>query len=142
MANPLVTIIRYVFDPSIHWERRRRARQAVGRMECSLRVVEGSQDGLGNNWKQGLAVPQPGSLDFLPRLWQTTLPRPGQKPLHITVNEATRAHERTSKGHEVWSVNPAARIITLRTPTAQLEWAVMPEQRDWALARLKGGSDG
>jgi hypothetical protein len=141
MANLLVTLFRYLWDPTIHQERRVRKQQAVGRTECSLRVVAGSQDGLGTNWTSGLAVPGPGSLEFLPRFWQTTLPRPGQKWLRITVNEATRAHERTSKGREIWSVNPSARIITLRTPTAELEWAVMPEQRDWVLARVNGDPD-
>jgi hypothetical protein len=131
-----------MWDPTFHQERRLRKLQALGKTECGLRVVAGSQDGLNEKWTWGFAIPRPGSLEFLPRLGQTRFPRPGQKWLRISVSEASRAHERTSEGHETWSVPPYLRIVTLRTPGAELEWAVLPEQRDWALAHMNGGSNG
>ncbi len=81
------------------------------------------------------------ALEFLPRLGGSRVPRPGPKPLRIDVNEATRAQERTVKGREMWALNASLRIVVLRTPTAELEWAFTPAQRDWALARLNRGSD-
>jgi hypothetical protein len=141
MGNLVVIVIRFIWDPTFHQERRLRKLQALGRTECGLRVVAGSQDGLNEKWTWGLAVPHPGSLDFLPRLGQTRFARPGQKWLRITVSEASRAHERTSEGRETWSVPPYLRIVALRTPRAELECALTPPQRDWALARLNAGED-
>lgn len=53
--------------------------------------------------------------------------------------EATRAQERTVGLLESWDVSDAARVLIVRTDIATLEWAVVPEHRDWALGRVQGG---
>jgi len=131
-----VVNLAYLWDPNAWWQRRQRKLQKVGETECGLRVVAGSQEGLGSGWKHGIARVHAGFLEFLPRVGGSRIARPGQKWLQVAVSDASRAYERTAKGGEIWSVNPTARILVIHTPQAELEWAVMPEQRDWALARL------
>ena len=107
--------------------------------ECGFRVVDGSQPGMGSRWKHGVARLAPGHLRFRPGVGMgIRLARPGQPWLEVDVLEATRAQERTAGLLESWDVSDAARILIVRTITATLEWAVVPEHRDWALGRVKG----
>jgi len=43
---------------------------AQGRVECSLRLVSGSQRGLSSRWRSGVATVSPGRLDFTGR-WRS-----------------------------------------------------------------------
>ena len=128
----------YLWDVTAWWKRRQSKLQEREEMECGLRVISGTQPGLTGRWRHGVARVQAGNLEFLPRLGGSRIPRPGQQWLRVDVIEASRAHERVAGGREQWSVNPTARIVRVRTATAELEWAVAPEQRDWALSRVMG----
>lgn len=136
----MAKLLTYLWDPSAWHKRRQRKLQSLGKTECSLRVLTGSQAGLSNRWAHGIAIVHAGSLEFLPRLGGSRLPRRRQEWLRIPVIDASRAHERTATGREIWSVNASLRVVVLRTPDAELEWAVAPAQRDWAMARLSTSS--
>ena len=104
--------------------------------ECSLRVVTGSEEGLRDRWTHGRVVLKTRSLNFLPSIGGTVFSRPGQKWLSITALDVSRGEERTSKGRETFSIHPSLRIVQVRTPNAELEWALRPEVQDWAIDRV------
>jgi hypothetical protein len=118
---------------------RRLARlRAAGKTECGFRVIEGQQPGLGSRWSHGVAELLPGLVRYRPGMGGgIRLARPGQAWLTLEVVEASRATERTAGMKESWSVSDSARILLVRTPTALLEWAVVPNHRDWALNRAQ-----
>lgn len=124
----------YLWDVTAWWKRRQSKLQERDETECGLRVVSGSQPGLTSRWRHGVTRVEAGHLEFLPRLGGSRIRRPGQPWLSIDVVEASRADERVASGREQWSVNPTARIVRIRTASAELEWAVSAEQRDWALS--------
>jgi hypothetical protein len=62
----VANLLAYIVDPSVWQQRRLRKLQALGKTECGLRVVAGSQDGLNEKWTWGFVVLLPGSLEFLP----------------------------------------------------------------------------
>ena len=128
---------RYLVDPYAWIDRRVRRMADRGETECGLRVVSGTEPGLGRGWKHGMARVGAGSIEFLPGLGGgVRFARPGQRWLHIRVLEATRQDERTPGLKESWSVRPDARIMRLRTSTAEIEWAVVPQQSGDLLARV------
>lgn len=135
--------LRYLYDPNA-WSAKRLWRLArEGETECGLRVVEGAAAGLGSRWKHGKARVSEGVVDFRPGLGGgIRFARPGQPWVRIAVMEATRADERTAGLKESWSVSATARILRLRTATAEIEWAVVPDQRDDLLARVRGRTSG
>jgi hypothetical protein len=136
----VANFLRGWWDPSVWQQGRLRKQQALGKTECALRVLSGTQPGLGSKWKSGHAALDPGSLEFLPTVGGSVIARPGQEWLHITVIEATRAYERRAKGREIWMVNPSLPIVLIRTPDAELEWAISQTLRDWALDRVNAKS--
>lgn len=119
-------------------ERRLSRLRDANKTECGFRVVEGHQPGLGRRWSHGVAELLPGVIRFRPGLGGgIRLARPGQAWLEMPVVEASRATERAAGFRESWSVSDAARILLVRTPTALLEWSVVPDHRDWALGRVR-----
>jgi hypothetical protein len=80
-----------------------------------------------------------GVVEFRPGLGGgVRFPKPGQPWLRIEVLEASRARERTAGLKESWSVNANARILLLRSGSAEIEWAVVPQHRDALLAKVRG----
>jgi hypothetical protein len=81
----------------------------------------------------------PGLVEFRPGIGGgVRFPRPGQRWLRIEVLEASRAQERTAGLGESWSVSGQARILCLRSPEADIEWAVVAQHRDALLALVRG----
>jgi hypothetical protein len=135
----LVRWLRYLYEPEAWFDRRLRRLAVRGETECGLRVAQGTEAGLGRRWKHGVARISQGSVEFRPGLGGgIRFARPGQPWLRITVLEATRSEERTAGLKESWSVSGRARILRLRTATAEIEWAVVPQQRDALLATVRG----
>lgn len=131
--------LRYLYDPQAWIDRRLRRIADQGKTECGLRVVKGTEPGLGARWKHGVARIDVGVVEFRPGLGGgVRFARPGQPWLRIEVLEASRAEERTAGLKESWSVSGQARILRLRTATAEIEWAVVPQQRDMLLAKVRG----
>ncbi|MEU3624908.1 hypothetical protein BS329_01650 [Amycolatopsis coloradensis] len=115
---------------------RRRARrlQRVDRLECSVRVVTGTHDGLSGKWWAGEAMVSPGRVHFVPVVGGVRFLR--RKAVEIIVDKIEVNERRSPTGREVLSVDPGTDVVRLVTPTATLEWAVLERQMNWALDRL------
>jgi hypothetical protein len=101
------------------WIRRRADRQLTkSRVECSLRVVGGSQPGLTRRWRAGTAELAPGSMRFWRRL-------PGGTDASIEVVSVSRASRWPPRGGGGDA-----------TPTAVLEWAVLDRHLHWAIDQV------
>lgn len=107
-----------------------------GQVECGFRVVDGQLPGLTGRWRHGVAtlglkeiafVGTVGGLRFLKR-----------RPVRFAVEHVDRSDLHQPTGLELLSVNPAASVVRLTTPSAILEWAVVG-QVPWAIERLTGG---
>jgi hypothetical protein len=48
---------------------------AAGRVECSLKVMSGRQQGLLSRWRSGVMAISPGRLDLTPESWQPSAKR-------------------------------------------------------------------
>lgn len=135
--------LRYLYDPQSLIDHRLRRHEGSEETECGFRVAHGAQAGLTSGWRHGRARVLSGVVEFRPGIGGgVRFARPGQPWLRIEVEEASRAQERTAGLKESWAVSNTARIVRLRTPTAEVEWAVVPEQRDALLARFRGTSTG
>lgn len=120
---------------------RRRARrlQRVDRLECSVRVVTGTHDGLSGKWWAGEAALSPGRVHFVPFVGAVRFLR--RQAVEIVVDKIDVSERRSPTGREVLSVDPGTDVVRLETPTATLEWAVLERQMDWALDRLSLTAD-
>lgn len=103
---------------------------ASGRVECSLKVMSGRQQGLSSRWRSGVAAISPGRLDFTPEPWQ---PRANRSLTHIVVLGPGRPPSR----EELTWLPGDCWITELQTPTATLGWAVPARDLPWALERLQ-----
>jgi hypothetical protein len=100
-----------------------------GLVTCSLRVIEGSQDGLGGRWRSGVAAVFPGRLDFRRSWWRG----PGKvPPLQVT---AVLGPARLPLAEE--RLKLPGGIVGVQTPTAVLEWSVPGRYRPAAIERLE-----
>ncbi|WP_369054872.1 hypothetical protein [Kineococcus terrestris] len=117
--------------------RRVAQRLAAGdRLECSLRVVDGHQDGLARRWRPGVATLHPGQVTFAHTVGGLRFLR--RRPITFAVQAVDAALPRQVRGAEVLLVAPGARVVQLRTPSAVLEWAIAPAERiDWVLERVQ-----
>ncbi len=130
---------RYLWDSGAWFERRAARQLARGETECGLRVIDGGEPGLSGRWKHGLARVSAGIVEFRPGMGGgVRFPKPGQRWLRIEVLEASRAQERTAGVKESWSVSGQVRILRLRSPNAEIEWAVVPQHREALLAMVRG----
>src|SRR5262249_18873302 len=105
---------------------------AHGRVECSLKVMSGRQQGLSSRWRNGVAAISPGRLDFTPESW----PRRANRPLSRIV---VLGPDRPPSGEELTWLPGDCRITELQTPTATVGWAVPAGDLPWALERLQHG---
>jgi hypothetical protein len=103
---------------------------ASGRVECSLKVMRGRQQGLSSRWRNGVAAVSPGRLDFTPQSWP---PRANRPLTHIVV----LGPGRPLSGEELTRLPGDCWITELQTPTATLGWAVPAGDLPWALERLQ-----
>ena len=94
-------------------------------------------------WRHGTARLHPGRIEFRPGAgFGIRIPRPGQPLLRIDVREVSRLGERFSTGLEsLLGARGGAPILSVATPTAELEWVLLAEHRDWALESVRPRSD-
>jgi len=103
---------------------------AKGRVECSLKVISGRQQGLSSRWRRGVAAISPGRLDFTSEWWSLKATGP---VTHIAVLGPARP---PSVEELAWLPGDC-RVTELQTPTATLGWAVPVRDLAWALEHLQ-----
>jgi hypothetical protein len=105
-----------------------------GQAVVGMRVVAGSQDGLGTSWSTGAALASPGRVDFTRYVGGVSLFKRPLPPMRIL---GVDGPPRRLPARSMLRLDPDAQVTTLRTPTATLEFAVMPPiPADAVLARL------
>lgn len=113
----------------------------VAEFSCSLRVIAGSQEGLGDGWQKGQASVYPGGLDFERsfhvRDGLRAALRLSPPPISVPVNAVATARQRQPNNEEAGNVNADTQIVELTTDTATLEWAVPSNRLKPALARVQ-----
>jgi hypothetical protein len=97
------------------------------RVECGFRVVEGEQGGLTDRWRHGSAVVASGEVTFTGTVGGVRFLK--RRPVRIDVLGVDDSAPREPSGGEIVSVNPHARVVRVRTPTAVLEWALVGDER-------------
>ena len=103
---------------------------AKGRVECSLKVISGRQQGLSSRWRRGVAAISAGRLDFASEWWSLKATGP---VTHIAVLDPARP-----PGVEELRWLPGDRRVTeLQTLTTTLGWAVPVRDLAWALEHLQ-----
>ena len=105
---------------------------AEGRVECSLKVSSGHQQGLSERWRNGVAAISPGRLDFT----RDRLSIGPAGPLTISYI-AVLGPARVPSTDELTWLPDECRIAELQTPTAVLDWAVPAHDLPWALDQLQ-----
>jgi hypothetical protein len=122
------------------WLDRWRRRKSV-EFDCSLRVIDGSQEGLRDGWHQGDVSVQPGKLEFVVGYQLRDGFRAGFRkpspPISVAVSTVATERQRKPNNRENWKVNADSEIVELTTDTANLEWAVPTKRLKWALERLQ-----
>lgn len=99
-------------------DRKARRLQELGQTECALRVLDGHHSGLSPKWGRGVATLSPGSID-MGWAW-------------VDVVAYDLAPVRTPTSRESWWINPEMKLVRLESATAELEWAVLEKQFQWA----------
>ncbi len=113
------------------WQARRLAKR--NRLECGLRVVDGSLPGLSRRWRHGIAGLSQGEISFRPFLPPgVRIYRPFARQVNVSV-QWIASEPRKVNLREAWSVLPGLDVLTVTTPDARIEWAVSPGLRPWAL---------
>lgn len=138
-----VSFLDYLWHPGAWQARRLRKLRERAATECGFRVISGDQPGLSRKWRHGTAHLYPGRIEFLPGIgFGVRVPRPGQARLRLDVREVSRSGERTSTGRESFVVQGGAPIVSVTTTTAELEWVLAAEHRDWALEVVRSRRSG
>jgi hypothetical protein len=108
---------------------------------CNLRVIDGSQEGLGDGWHYGDVSVHPGRLEFAVgyELRDGLLKGFGKPspPIPVTVGTVATERQRKPNDSEKWKVSVDSEIVELTTDTATLEWAVPTKRLKFALERLQ-----
>jgi|SRR5450631_914997 len=114
--------------------RRARRYQQGHEIECGLRVIEGTQSGLGKRFKHGLATLEPGAIRFVSYAGGVRfLPR---KPVCVAVVAMDLSDQRSVVWKEALSAKPGLRVIKVRAQMATLECVLPPEQTAWAAQQI------
>ena len=100
-----------------------------GRVRCGLRVIDGSQPGLSDRWRLGVASVSRRRLNFRRRWWHGPGACPPIKVL------AVDGPPRMPAGDEVLKL-PGS-IVRIQAPDATLEWALYGRYQSAAFARLE-----
>ena len=108
---------------------------------CSLRVIAGSQEGLGDGWRDGEATAYPGGLDFEAsfqvRDGLRAALRTEPPTISVPVSAVVTARQRQPNDEETGTVKGDSQIVELTTETATLEWAVPADRLESALKRVQ-----
>jgi hypothetical protein len=111
--------------------------------DSSLRVIDGSQEGLRDGWHQGEVSVHPGRLEFVVGFQARdglraafSSPSP---PISVSVRAVATERQRQPNRGEMWKVHADSEIVELTTDTATLEWAVPTRRLKWTLERLRSG---
>jgi hypothetical protein len=109
--------------------------------DCGLRLIAGTQEGLGDGWHDGHASVYPGGLDFVVSFHASDglsaafrVPAP---PISVPISAIATARQRQPNDEETLKVNADSQIVELTTDTATLEWAVPSHRLKWALERVR-----
>lgn len=105
------------FGDRVHENDARRLAQQ-SRIECAVRVLDGTQQGLSSRWSRGTA-------DLRPR-------RILIRGSSIDVQSYDLNSVRRPTAKESWSINPRMKLVRITTATAELEWAVPDGRLEWA----------
>jgi len=108
---------------------------AGGSAVVGVRVVAGRQDGLTTSWRRGAAVVTPGRVDFTRYVAGMSFYQRPAPPMQIVGIDGP---PRRIRGSALLWLDPDCQVTTLRTPTATVEFAVMPPiPAESVLARLR-----
>jgi len=111
-------------------DRRARKHQRSGRLDCGLRVIAGSQEGLRNGWRVRRAFVHPGRLELGRRM---------PTPVHVravVTERQRRLHWRESR----LIFDTTWQIVEVMTDSATLEWAMPADKLEWAVAHVRGSN--
>jgi len=108
---------------------------------CNLRVIDGSQERLGDGWHYGDVTVHPGRLELevgheLRDGFLKGFRKPAP-PISVTVGAVATERQRKPNDSEKWKVSLDSEIVEITTDTATLEWAVPLKRLKLALARLQ-----
>lgn len=105
-----------------------------GQAVVAVRVVAGSQAGLGAGWYRGVAVASPGQLVFTRYVGGISLFKRVVPPVALI---AVGGIERLRPGDAI-RLDPDCDVVPLRTPTGMVQLAVLPPlPGEQVLARLR-----
>lgn len=99
-------------------DRKARRLQTRGQTECALRVLDGHHPGLSSKWAHGVETLAPGNIDM------------GWALVDVVAYDLSSVRSPTVK--ESWWINPDMKLLRLQSATAELEWAVLEKQYEWA----------
>jgi hypothetical protein len=107
-------------------------------LECSLRLHSGDVNGLSTKWRAGVATLGSGEIRFRRYVPPgIRLPMPLSKEVVLCVASISVGSRRAGLS-ESWSVSTATEILLVQVPSAEVEWAVLPSQREWAVDQVRG----
>ena len=109
--------------------------QQGNQVECGLRVVEGTQPGLGTRFRHGLATLEPAGISFVSFVGGVRLLR--REPVQVAVMGVDRSSQRSVRGMEGLSARPGFCVFKVMTGVATLEWVLSPDQADWATKEVR-----
>jgi hypothetical protein len=115
-------------------------RDHLAEFDCSLRVIAGSQDGLGDGWREGQATVYPGGLEFVDSFHPKGLLRADwvpAPPISLQVVAVVTARQHQPNDQATGKVNANSQIVELTTDTATLEWALPTDGLSSALEYLQ-----
>ena len=114
--------------------RRAESYRRRGQVECGFRVVDGHQDGLSERWCHGVAEFQQDGISFVGTLGGVRFLK--RKPVKIAIERVDTGAARRPVGTESFAASPDAQVIRVQTATSTLEWALPPDQIEWAIEQL------
>ena len=101
----------------------------IKRLECALKVIEGSHRGLSSRWGQVIATVSPGHLELRRQWWRLF-----RRLEPVTMVEVRGPVRPPSRG-ELWDLAAGCRIVE-QTPTATLGWAVLGDRLEEGLTNF------
>ncbi len=112
---------------------RRRDVDRRSQIDCSFRLVHGLQDGITPKWVTGAAVISPGLVNFQPMVGGIRFLTRPCRLIPVISMDSMPLHQASWK--EAMKVAQGSDVVVIKTPTAQLEWALPRGQgrSGWAI---------